>query len=98
MQNTSRVPAQLCKADKAKVIQNNDIEHTQMQGLRSRHLKRTLDIKDRSKRIIKRLPIRGETMSNKVKEVGIANEYVISVYYKTLFTSHSAQLIRGRIL
>lgn len=55
MQNADRMPAQLCKANKAEVMQSNNIVLTRAWGLRNSHLKRTPGIEDRAQR----------TMSNK---------------------------------
>lgn len=43
MQNTSRVPAELCKAERAEVIQTSNIAFCQKWGSRNSPLKRTLD-------------------------------------------------------
>lgn len=45
MQNASRRPAQLCKADRAGAVHNNDdFVLTEEQALRNRHLKRIRDV------------------------------------------------------
>lgn len=63
MQDTSRMPAKLCKADKAGAINNTVL--TQKQGSRSSHLKRTPDVEDYRRRPPKNIQgrlIRGVTM------------------------------------
>lgn len=43
------------------------------------HLKRTPDVQDRPQRTTQGLPVRGVTLTKKVKEVGMADGYVVSV-------------------
>lgn len=50
MQKASRIPAQVCKADKAEVTENNDIVLTQKWKLKNSQIKRTLDIEGPWKR------------------------------------------------
>lgn len=61
MQNTSRMPAEPCKADTVEVRHNNDTVVTEKWGLTDNPLQRTPDTEDRPQRTIGLL-MRGVTM------------------------------------
>lgn len=67
---------------KAEVIHNNNIALPQKQGSKSSHLKRTVHVEDRLQRTIEGLVRRGAIMANKF-QVGLTNEYIISVSDKS---------------